>query len=96
MIRFTKGPNSDTPPNDLGLVKPIDRLGERVVVTVADAADRALDTGFGETLIARCTGFLHLGAFLDTTARPRDRPIESPKEPGGDDAALVRSLNLSI
>jgi hypothetical protein len=31
------------PPDDLGLIEPIDRLGERVVIAVADAADGRLD-----------------------------------------------------
>ena len=32
--------------NDLGLVKPVDGLGERVVVAVADAADRGFNADF--------------------------------------------------
>jgi len=28
------------PPNDLGFIEPVDRLGERIVVAVADAAVR--------------------------------------------------------
>ena len=39
-----------TPMDDLGLVKAIDRLGQGVVVAVADAADRRFDAGFGEPL----------------------------------------------
>ena len=38
------------PMNDLGLVEPVDRLGERVVVAVADAADRRFDAGLGQAL----------------------------------------------
>ena len=39
------------PPVDhLGLVEAVDRLGQSVVVTVADAADRRLDAGLGEAL----------------------------------------------
>lgn len=34
----------------LGLVETVDRLGERVVVTVADAADGRLYPGFGQAL----------------------------------------------
>jgi len=34
----------------LGLEQADDRLGERVVVGVADAADRRLDTGLGQPL----------------------------------------------
>ena len=36
--------------DDLGLVETVDRFGEGVVVTVADAADRRLDPGFGQAL----------------------------------------------
>jgi hypothetical protein len=35
-------------PDDLGLVEADDRLGEGVVVAVADAPDGALDAGGGE------------------------------------------------
>ena len=34
--------------DELGLVKAIDRLGQSVVVAVADAADRGFDPGLGE------------------------------------------------
>lgn len=34
--------------DQLGLVQAIDRLGQGVVVTVATAADRRLDAGFGQ------------------------------------------------
>ena len=36
--------------DDLSFVEAVDRLGQRVVVRVADAADGGLDPGFGETL----------------------------------------------
>ena len=36
--------------DDLGFVKTVDRLGESIVVAVANAADRRLDAGLGETL----------------------------------------------
>ncbi len=36
--------------NDLGLVKPVDGLGQGVVLAVADTADQGFDAGFGETL----------------------------------------------
>ena len=39
-----------TPPDDLGLVKPINRLGERVVIPVADATDGRLDARFFQAL----------------------------------------------
>lgn len=36
--------------DDLGLEKPVDHLGQGIVVTVADAADRSLDARFGQPL----------------------------------------------
>jgi len=36
--------------DDLGLVKAVDRLGQSVVVAVADAADRRFDPGLGKPL----------------------------------------------
>ena len=36
--------------DEFRLVEAVDRLGERVVVRVADAADGGLDTGLGEAL----------------------------------------------
>ena len=33
--------------DDLGLEQPVNGFGERIVVAVADAADRGLDAGFG-------------------------------------------------
>ena len=36
------------PVDDLGLVQPVDGLGQRVVVGVAPAADRGSDAGFGK------------------------------------------------
>ena len=38
------------PMNNLGLVKPVDRLGQRIVVAVANAADRGFDPCLGQTL----------------------------------------------
>ena len=36
--------------DDFGLEETVDGLGQRVVVGIADAADRAFDPGFGEPL----------------------------------------------
>ena len=36
-------------PDHLGLVEAVDRLGQGVVVTVADAADRRLNAGAGQS-----------------------------------------------
>ena len=49
------------PPDHFGLVEPVDRLGERIVVRVADAADRGLDAGLGEAL----------GVFYGDVLKPR-------------------------
>jgi hypothetical protein len=43
-------PPRPTPPNDFGLVESVDRLGERIVVTVADAADGRLDASVFQAL----------------------------------------------
>lgn len=37
-------------PDHLGHVETVDRLGQRVIVGIANAAHRGLDPGFGETL----------------------------------------------
>ena len=34
--------------DEFGLVEPVDRLGERIVATIADAADGRQETGLGE------------------------------------------------
>jgi hypothetical protein len=39
-----------TPMDDLGFVDAIDRLGESIVIAVADAADGWLDAGLGQAL----------------------------------------------
>jgi len=43
-------PPRPAPMNDLGLVKSVDGLGQSIVVAVADAAYRRLDTGVGQAL----------------------------------------------
>ncbi len=56
------------PPDHLGLVQAVDGLGERVVVRVADRADRALEPGRRETFgvadrrVLRSTIAVHDGA----------------------------------
>lgn len=37
-----------SPIDDLGLVKTVDRFGESIVVTVANASDRRLDARLGQ------------------------------------------------
>ena len=41
-------PPWSSPVDDFGLVKAIDRLGQSVVIAIADAADRWFDPGFGK------------------------------------------------
>ena len=44
---FERPPRA-TPVDHLGFVKAIDRLGQSVVIAVADTADRRLNTGLGK------------------------------------------------
>jgi hypothetical protein len=46
---FEAAPGS-APVDNLGFVEAVDRLGQSVVVAVADTADRRLDTGLGQAL----------------------------------------------
>ncbi len=46
---FEAAPGS-APVDHLGFVEAVDRLGQSVVVAVADTADRRLDAGLGEAL----------------------------------------------
>ena len=46
---FERAPRP-APMDHLGFVEAVDRLGERVVVAVADAADRRHETGLGQAL----------------------------------------------
>ena len=47
--RFKRSPRSASV-DHLGLVEPVDRLGERIVVGIADTADGRLDAGLGQAL----------------------------------------------
>ena len=47
-----KGPPRPASVDDLSLVEAVDRLGERIVIAVADAADRGLDACLGQALDA--------------------------------------------
>ena len=47
------------PVDDLGLIEAIERLGERVVVRVADTANRGLNAGLGQALGVLDRGVLH-------------------------------------
>jgi hypothetical protein len=54
--------------DDLGLEEAVDRLGQGVVVAVADAADRGFDPGFGQAL-----GVAN-GQILRSAVRMMDQP----------------------
>jgi len=45
--------------DDLGLIETVDGLGERVVIAVADTADRRLDAGLGQALGIADRDILH-------------------------------------
>ena len=45
-----EAPPRPTPVDHFGLVEAVDRLGERVVIQIADAADGGLDASFREAL----------------------------------------------
>ena len=47
VLNSFKGSPRSSPVDDLGLVKTVDRLGQGVVVAVANAADRWFDPGLG-------------------------------------------------
>ena len=65
---FQRAPRP-APVDHLGLVEPVDRLGERVVVAVADAADRRHEAGLGETLGVLDRDVLHAAiGVVDETA----------------------------
>ena len=56
--------------DELGLVQPVDRLGERVVIAVALRSDRGRDPGVGEAL------GIAVRAVLDAAVRVMDKPGE--------------------
>ena len=58
--------------DDLGLVETVDRLGESIVITVADAADRRLDARLRQPLgvldrdvLAAAIAVVHEPAAMD-------------------------------
>ena len=68
----SKRPPWSAPMDDLGLVEAVDRLGESIVVAVADAADRRLDAGFRQALgvldrdvLAASVAVMHEPAAMD-------------------------------
>jgi len=67
-------PPRPAPMDHLGFVEPVDRLGERVVVTVADAADRWHETGLGEPLGVLDRHVLHAAVGVVDEAAAREGP----------------------
>ena len=60
--------------DDLGLVEAVDRLGESVVVGVADAADRRLDAGLSQALGVLDRDVLAAPVAVMDEAAAMDRP----------------------
>ena len=56
--------------DDLGFIKAVDRLGERIVVRVADAADRGFDAGLGETIGVFNRNVLHAAVAVVDESGP--------------------------
>ena len=70
--------------DQLGFVKAIDGLGERVVVTIADAANGRLNAGFGQAFGVFDRDILAAAITMVDEAAPMSRP------------ALIQSLLKSI
>ena len=81
--------------DDLGLVQAVDRFGERVVVGVADASDRRLDTGLDQALGVFDRDVLHaaIGMVDEAAAKLRTEIDSVPSEL---DAIRRRILQLQI
>ena len=62
------------PPDHFGFVESVDRLGERVVVAVADAADGRLDAGVLQALRVFDRDILHAAIASDARGRRRSGP----------------------
>jgi len=89
--RFERSPGS-TAMDDLGLVEAVDRLGQSVVVAVADAANRGLDPGFGEALGVLYGHVLRAPIAMMVEAAPMGRPaIVKRLFQGIEDEAGMRS-----
>ena len=61
--------------DELSFVETVDRLGEGIVIAVADAADRRLDAGLGQAL---CILYRHV---LRSPVRMVDEPaaVRTPR-----------------
>ena len=62
------------PVDHLGLVRTVDRLGQSVVVAIADATDRRLDPGFGEALGVLDEHLLRPAVAMMDEGAPMRRP----------------------
>ena len=65
-------------PDHLGLVEAVDRLGQGVVIGIADAADRRFDASVGETLGVLDSDILRpaIGMMNETAAFGRSAVVE--------------------
>ena len=85
-----------SPPVDhLGLVKAIDRLGQGVVIAVADTADRGLDARFGEAfgVLDRDVLAAAIGVMDETAAARRSAIVERLLERIEDEAGMGRAAS---
>ena len=75
--RFEVAP-PPAPVDHLGLVKAIDRLGQSVVIAIADTADRRLDARFGEAfgILNRDVLAAAIGVVDETAAVRRSAIVE--------------------
>ena len=78
-----------------GFVEPIDRLGQDVVVAIADAADRRYEAGLAETLRVPDRDELHAAIrVVDETAAERPAIMQcllqriAPRAPADDPAGV--------
>ena len=58
-------PPWSAPMDDLGLVKAIDRLGQSIVIAIANTSDRWFDPGLGEALAVLYGNVLRPAARCD-------------------------------
>jgi hypothetical protein len=70
--------------DQLGFVEAVDRFGERVVIAIADAADRRLNAGFGQAFSILDCDVLTAAVAVVNEPAPMGRP------------ALIQSLFKSI
>ena len=81
------------PMDDLGLVEAVDRLGERVVVGIADAADRGHEAGLRQPLSVFDRHVLHapIAVMNQTAASNRSTIVQRLLQRVEDEAGMGRA-----